>query len=84
MVLSCFVVQEAYECASLAVGCMLQVVDEVCGGRSQNGVAIVRYVSLSYRILFHLDYSFLRVTASLHFLSNIFVGGRYLSSVSAH
>lgn len=39
---SVYLSQEAYECASLAVGCMLQVVDEVCGGRSQNGVAIVR------------------------------------------
>jgi acetoin utilization deacetylase AcuC-like enzyme len=33
---------ETFECATLATGCLLQVVDQVCSGKSTNGVAICR------------------------------------------
>ena len=39
---SVYLSQEAFACASIAVGCTLNLVDEVAGGLSQNGVAVVR------------------------------------------
>lgn len=33
---------ETYECASLAVGCLLSVLDDVCSGKSSNGVGVIR------------------------------------------
>ena len=38
-------VQEAYLCASLAVGCTLEIVNSVCAQTARSGVAIVRFVN---------------------------------------
>lgn len=39
---SLYLSQESFECACLATGCVLNIVDEVMQGQSQNGLAIVR------------------------------------------
>ncbi|XP_074645716.1 protein deacetylase HDAC6-like isoform X2 [Tubulanus polymorphus] len=39
---SIFFNQDSYECALLAAGCLLQVIDNVLTGKSQNGIAVVR------------------------------------------
>ncbi|KAI0215599.1 Histone deacetylase 6 [Lamellibrachia satsuma] len=40
--MSLYLSQEAFECACLATGCVLNTVDEVMQGQSQNGLAIIR------------------------------------------